>query len=711
MAKTRPERLDQILTRLGFATEAQIAAALQKQQGLGGRLGTHLVYSGFVTEEQLAQALAVQFQVPAWQSGRRRPSRELLERLPDGFLRQHLVLPLDLDEATGVLSLAAVDPRDTTAIAETRRLLRCRQVALCVIPEVTFEKVLLALGVEDDALQGPRRLIELPSLFEETHGEPGTPAPPLPAADGQAWVAPTNARVVLVTGRAFLRSFLAPLCEREGLPVVATEDAGEIAALLAEGDIAHLLVSSEMWETWRGWLRQGAVALPRVPVTRLDTVSGALLGSVAPYAAMQQSLLRALRLLAESLGDQQAMPPAYDLLRRDARALAGAMGMDRLAVDGLEIAVLLLAPSAPPAASVDALLADDGTGVDWPRTLDNAAALGFPWPVEAALGAMRQLLSERVNLDEFSRQEPELALAAQVLALAWHHHQRAGNPAAGTGNRALAVKSALRAKSGHLARPEVVERYLSLLERSEEELLAPGGHQLLVVGAPDRALRQFTSRLGHLGYRTLAAATLEEAAALCARQAPAAVLVHDASFPHAMAQARSQLTTTGSRLLVFAVTTHADPVQVLNLFDAGFDDVFVLPRDADLVAARLRKALRAGTEAGAAPAARPGSFQASFKAFAFTDLMQTLNQSLKSVRINLSRSGGEQAVVYLDRGQMTHAACGPLKGADAVYRVIAWEDDGHFAVEPAADFPEPNVGLPLESILMEGCRLLDESRI
>lgn len=137
-----------------------------------------------------------------------------------------------------------------------------------------------------------------------------------------------------------------------------------------------------------------------------------------------------------------------------------------------------------------------------------------------------------------------------------------------------------------------------------------------------------------------------------------------------------------------------------------------MPRDTDLVAARLRKALRvtAADGSGAAPA-RPGSFQATFTAFAFTDLMQTLSQSLKSVRITLTRPDGEGAVIHLDRGQLTHAESGPLRGAEAVYRVIAWEDDGSFAVEPVSDFPEPNIGLPLESILMEGCRLLDESRL
>lgn len=708
---TQPERLDQILIRLGFATAAQIELALHKQQGLGGRLGTHLVYAGHVTEDQLARALSVQFGVPAFDATRQRPSRDLLGRLPAGFARQHQVLPLGLDEQTGTLTLAAVDPRDTTALGETRRLLRCRAVSLCVVPEVTFERVLAAAGTDDDGLFGTRRLIELPELFEEARAAEAAADLLTPAAapTAGAGAGPSAPRLLLVTERAFLRSFLAPLLEREGRAVTTAGDAGEAAAALAAGDIAHVLVSAELEDGWRDWLRRGLVAAPQATVTRLGPVGDVLLETAAPYAAMQQSLLRALRLHAESAGDPQAVPPPYDLLRRDARGLGAAAGLDRLALDALEAAVLLLTPAAPPAADVTALLADDGTGIDWSRTLADAAALAFPWPLEPALAAMRQLLSERVNLDEFGRHDPELALAAQVLALVWHHHQRATGPVAGDGRRVLASRAALRARGGQLARAELVERYVALLERSEDDLVA-AGHQLLLVGPADRASRQLAARLGHLGYRVHALADGDEAAALCERQPPAAVLVYDTGGTRDLTAFAARL-RGGARLLVCAVTTLADPAHVLNLFDAGFDDVFALPRDLELIPARLRKALRAADQAPPPPAARPGCFQAAFTAFAFTDLMQTLSQSLKTVRIDLTRGDGETAVVYLDRGQLTHAACGRLQGGEAVYRIIAWEDDGHFAVEPVTEFPEPNIGLPLESILMEGCRLLDESRI
>jgi hypothetical protein len=65
----------------------------------------------------------------------------------------------------------------------------------------------------------------------------------------------------------------------------------------------------------------------------------------------------------------------------------------------------------------------------------------------------------------------------------------------------------------------------------------------------------------------------------------------------------------------------------------------------------------------------------------------------------------------LENGQLINGICGKLKGSDAICRVITWEEDGEYSVEPVDAFPEPNIAQPLESILMEGCRILDESRV
>jgi hypothetical protein len=57
------------------------------------------------------------------------------------------------------------------------------------------------------------------------------------------------------------------------------------------------------------------------------------------------------------------------------------------------------------------------------------------------------------------------------------------------------------------------------------------------------------------------------------------------------------------------------------------------------------------------------------------------------------------------------AELGARAGVEAIYRAIAW-DSGTWAIEQIdeSELPEPNVHQSNEAILMEGCRLLDESR-
>jgi len=148
----------------------------------------------------------------------------------------------------------------------------------------------------------------------------------------------------------------------------------------------------------------------------------------------------------------------------------------------------------------------------------------------------------------------------------------------------------------------------------------------------------------------------------------------------------------------------------LNLLDIGANDVFGPTHEFDLMAARLNHAIR--NQAKLAPAAQSGTgqFSATFEVFSFLDLIQTLGHGKKSVRIDLTRSDGDQATLFMERGRLVHGTAGEETGNEAVYRVIAWEEDGEFTVHQEETFPEPTIQASVESLLMEGCRLLDEGR-
>ena len=47
---------------------------------------------------------------------------------------------------------------------------------------------------------------------------------------------------------------------------------------------------------------------------------------------------------------------------------------------------------------------------------------------------------------------------------------------------------------------------------------------------------------------------------------------------------------------------------------------------------------------------------------------------------------------------MIHGTAGDVSGAEAVYRVIAWEEDGEFTVHLENEFPEATIEAPIESL-------------
>ncbi len=88
------------------------------------------------------------------------------------------------------------------------------------------------------------------------------------------------------------------------------------------------------------------------------------------------------------------------------------------------------------------------------------------------------------------------------------------------------------------------------------------------------------------------------------------------------------------------------------------------------------------------------------------DLIQLYALAQTSGALRITR-GAEQGVLWFDRGAITHAECGALAGAEAVYALLRW-DGGAFAVDAGAAAPRHTISASWQELLMEGCRLMDE---
>jgi DNA-binding response OmpR family regulator len=526
-----------------------------------------------------------------------------------------------------------------------------------------------------------RSRIELPELFDAEVED---------APQVVETTAPANDRDVLLVARSpALKNFLVPIFKREGRQMFAATTRDEIELVLSEQSIGHILVAQDLLEEFSKWMAEGAGAPVGVEVSVLSSVSGTLLDNPASYSKMLRALFSAVQILAEDRLAHAGVSAPFALVTRDVRDLAKVFGLRRVAIDGMQVAVWLLtpAPESTPAPFRDMA-----------RSIAQARTLAFPWRIDSLLERTRALFAGEERPTAGATLQ-EIDVAAQILGIAWYRH------AVGVGESpedSAGVKGRLRAAVGRIASLEVVEAYVRMLESAGAD---SERRQVVVVSVADDMVKEMSPRFARMGLPVVQKHSMTDARPYCEATPPVAVLVDFTTL--GMEAARlSVVLRLIPNLMLYAIVESGDPAVTLDLIDAGFDDVLPQPLDWDVVAARVSRAARGLARKQARESV---GFRGTFASFSFVDLIQSLSQSRKSVRIDLLRGDGEGAVVYMDAGKLVHARAGTFAGNDAVYRVITWGDDGAFTVEPISTFPVANISDATEAVLMEGCRLFDES--
>lgn len=694
-------RLDEILLSLGLVDEEQVRRALRRQEVEGGRFGMNLVALGSITERQLLTALAEQFRLPIAEPDERTLSPELARRMPERVLRRGTALPLAWNEAQGVLTLAVTDPGDDELVDEVKEAFGARAVRLRLAPELEMAAVCrrlrgeLGMGEQTPEPRVAPRGIELPDLFAAPPGDEPEEAEP-----------EHESTAILVTRRGSLRSFLPPLFDRDGYRLVPVSDEEEAAEAFRRPDVEAVLVSMEMRESLSDWIRRGAVPPPVSEVQAFASVAESLLANPISYEMTVGSLKRSVEALADYRAARFEAAIPYGLIASDATALARRQGMRRVAVDGLHMAAHLLLPA--PFEMSSGGVRWEQPFEDFSASLEMANRIRFPWKLDTLLLAVHAVFSRQPGEGGEGRWGEETMLAAHVLALAWYRHIYILRTLGGDEEALIALRTTLREEMAPLTSAELVESYLQLIaDRGGVRVGAEEG-KVLLVGA-DRIERALGPALKRVGRDFFTTGALADAQTLVERRMPAALVIDGDEFSRDVAKF-SRVTKLDGSALIFVLTDSSDPSRALTLLDVGIDDVFTPPHDFELIAARINRAIRSRARVATRDEVPAGQFSANFEVFSFLDLVQMLSQGLKTVRIELTRDESQGAVLFMKSGRIIHATAGRTTGAEAVYEVIRWEDEGEFTVREESELPEPTISVPTDSVLMEGVRLLDESK-
>lgn len=674
------DRLDVVLLRRGWVSEAQITQALEVQRRSGGRFGSVLVQLGFLTETQLAEALAEQYSMPKWDPLTAVVETAALKLFPEAWVRQKKILPLALDSARKCLEIAVADPANIALADEIRFRANVKTLSITVAPEISLQRLWHHFyRKEADATSAPLADGKRPPDRQ------ANPSDRLGLEFSFAVDAPVQwenqpqptARVLLWLSQPFVARLLKALLEVERCQVAHWDGEnlpqGEWDCLVYDNDNAASRPQA------LGFLKR---ACPKIQLILRPSWATALLRSPLPYEQLKDGYLH----LAEFAISHPVTQPADRRLSRYAHALARILPMTRFEIDTLLVACEL-SPFIPAGLQTDE---------EW-----NAVAqeLSCPYPV---IEVIRSVGTRFDEMDLRPGQSlPGAPLGGRVLAVLSSYLQTVDKKPVSTIEAMGEMAAWLRSESGSMFDPLVVEGLVRLVrEEVLDGYLPPGPAEVMLVSDHPVDWSHFVLQLENEGWRVVTANGVAEARKLADRRKPDAIVWAASGALEWIRRGAQTVADTA----MFLVLDEPDPHFARAALAAGFEDVWSGPWDPGVAIEKLQRAV------ARQPKSEPkeGVVTGSLAQFGFIDMVQIIAVGARSVRIDLVH-GSRKAQVQIWQGQIKYAESGDKEAEAAVYDIVSW-DGGTFTMTPIEAAPSTNCRVSNQAMLLEGCRLLDESK-
>ncbi|HEY1264421.1 MAG TPA: response regulator [Terriglobales bacterium] len=193
---------------------------------------------------------------------------------------------------------------------------------------------------------------------------------------------------------------------------------------------------------------------------------------------------------------------------------------------------------------------------------------------------------------------------------------------------------------------------------------------------------------------------------------PPDVLVSDYRMPgmdgrQLLEKLRGRPATKNTAIILLA--TKADISEKLSHLDHPADELVEKPfflRDATR---RIKRVIdRIALEKMARTAPSDGVLRGNLSQMNVIDLVQSLEMGRKSGQLTLTNAGSRCEVFFME-GQVVHADYDGTTGDEAVFKVLRWTG-GNFELNFDGKTTQQTTKLNTQGLLMEGLRLLDESK-
>jgi DNA-binding response OmpR family regulator len=160
---------------------------------------------------------------------------------------------------------------------------------------------------------------------------------------------------------------------------------------------------------------------------------------------------------------------------------------------------------------------------------------------------------------------------------------------------------------------------------------------------------------------------------------------------------------------IILLATKSDISEKLAIQDHTADDFVEKPFFLREATQRIKRLIdKIALEKLSKSSSSDGIVRGSLAQMNVIDLVQSLEMGRKSCLLTLTKDG-DKCEMYFREGQVPHAAYGSLSGDAAVFKVLHWTG-GNFQINFDGKTKQQSTTLNTQGLLMEGLRLLDESR-
>ena len=691
---TNKKRLDEYLIDMGLATESEIRIALNHQKVYGGKFGSHLLHHGFISEDDLIRALASQFDSNGVVLSRLSIPSDVIKMIPADFSYSRLAIPFDRDESTKVVMVACEDPSDQELLNEIEFLVKGWTVKLYVAAELSLINAL------------EKYYDDIPAELASQRVSVDHPDSSGTNSENNETAELKTRTILLVSDDQQLSPFVKLMLEQDGFLVSVVDSADDAFELVDQSSFEAVFIKDTVPGDYLDLIDRLRKNSPSTKVRYYESAASLLLDDLA----MEQQgnlLFHNLELFTSLLSIKDHHPTNHaGRVGQYVNKLCRRLGLphkERMFVTN--------------AAYVHDLFKFYDPGEDnrdfrsvVKRTAQMLQSIGYEPVVVEMLNRMYKDLKHK-----YTKRLPIEALGGNILTMVDLFCDGMVADERLTLDRFEPIKIKLQSMVGTLFLPEVAEAFVGMIE--EEIMSFAKNHrycQVMIFSDRPEAAYPLTLRLKTEGFRIIGAGSEQSLIQLYERSRPDIIIIQVASSPNDVLRMLERFHIAGvdfGHTPAFLLVNSENIPQLTNLMEKGIEDIIDRESPLDFLTLKVKK-IRSQLEEKADSTANNSGYSGAKGNLAdlnMIDLLQALGPGRRSMRMSVF-SNGDQLEIYLDRGTIIYAKLGDLVGPDAIYRAMLW-DEGSWEVTPVKlnQMPEPNNELSNESILMEGCRLMDEA--